>query len=129
MRTTTPRHHFLSYCYLILPYCFTTRHHFFHIVILFRHIVVLYFSRYNKLTSFEEQHVYWNLLNLISAISSEKICVVHSFYYFPCSWISFSWSYLCNNWLISFFIPFLTKNPLCLIVESNSCCYQFLKWN
>ena len=65
---------------------------------------LLYISRCNKWTSFEEQHVYSNFLNLSSVISKEQIYVVHWFYYFPCSWISFPCLYLDNNCLASFFI-------------------------
>ena len=98
-------HHF-TLMLLFEFYCFCT--------------VVLYFSTCNKYTSFEKQHVYWNLLNPISVKKQEHVCVVHLFCCFLCSWISFPCFYLDNNCLTSLFIASSAKSSLCFMTESIS---------
>ena len=68
----------------------------------------------------KEKHVYFNFLNLISVTSWKRICVIQSYYYFPCSWMSFTCLYLNNNRLILFFILCSVNNSLSLMIKSIS---------
>ena len=92
---------------LFWVYCFST--------------IAWYFSTCDKQISFEEQHVYSSFLSLIFATSYKQIWVVHLFYCFPWSSISFPCLYLDNNWISAFFIVCSAKNLLGFMGKSISC--------
>ena len=73
------------------------------------------------MTSFENQHVYLSFLSLIFVTSEKQICVVHMFYTFRCSWISFPCLYLNNNHLILFYGICLANNLLYFKIWYKRC--------